>query len=388
MKKIVSVLSFFVISISSVAFAETILSPEAAYQNTTLITPNELTIPTVVEIPFGGSEFTQESFLVVEKETGDYVPHRWRDSQNPIKTPWEVFFDGAKMSTLSDGNFNTTASFELQTSAPGIAMLSIVSGQTPLTTSEIQFDFSRNVIPPKSIAINALGDDGVPVVVLATTTFPGSRVRFPSVNTNSLQVTLEYIQPLRIAEVIVVEEAQGIEVVQGLRFLAQPGRTYEVFSNPDRAVEVAKREGGNLTINDGVVLQSSPNVFPNPRYVPSDRDADTVVDTRDNCPDVPNQDQADANNNQEGDACEDYDRDGVMNSMDNCPDLPNFNQSDEDGDQIGDACDDQESRLTEKYAWALWAVLGLVALILGGLFAIVVRQDPALATKRESETNE
>ena len=50
-------------------------------------------------------------------------------------------------------------------------------------------------------------------------------------------------------------------------------------------------------------------------------------DACDNCPEVANQDQADS------------DKDGLGNACDNCPDLANENQSDADGDDVGDACD-------------------------------------------------
>ncbi len=59
-----------------------------------------------------------------------------------------------------------------------------------------------------------------------------------------------------------------------------------------------------------------------------DDDADGLCSTDDNCPDVPNPDQADRDNDGVGDAC------------DNCPDEPNRDQIDDDGDGIGDACDD------------------------------------------------
>jgi len=58
-----------------------------------------------------------------------------------------------------------------------------------------------------------------------------------------------------------------------------------------------------------------------------DDDDDGLCSTEDNCPSVPNPDQADRDNDGVGDAC------------DNCIDTPNRDQLDDDGDGIGDACD-------------------------------------------------
>ncbi len=73
-----------------------------------------------------------------------------------------------------------------------------------------------------------------------------------------------------------------------------------------------------------------------------DRDADGVADRVDNCPDVPNADQADRDGDGVGDACNDAaDRDGdeFADPLDNCPDVANPAQSNADGDAFGDACD-------------------------------------------------
>lgn len=58
-----------------------------------------------------------------------------------------------------------------------------------------------------------------------------------------------------------------------------------------------------------------------------DRDGDGIPDGCDNCPNVSNPDQADG------------DSDGVGNACDNCFTVPNADQSDLDGDGFGDACD-------------------------------------------------
>ena len=78
--------------------------------------------------------------------------------------------------------------------------------------------------------------------------------------------------------------------------------------------------------------------------IADDRDADNVVDAVDNCPDVPNEDQADSNLNGIGDACEmlpvvDSDGDGVGDIDDNCPLVPNADQTDFDEDGVGNLCD-------------------------------------------------
>jgi hypothetical protein len=77
-----------------------------------------------------------------------------------------------------------------------------------------------------------------------------------------------------------------------------------------------------------------------------DSDADSVPDAIDNCPDVPNADQADSDADLRGDACDacaadpgnDLDGDGVCDDVDNCPVVPN-DQQDRDGDGQGNACD-------------------------------------------------
>jgi hypothetical protein len=91
-----------------------------------------------------------------------------------------------------------------------------------------------------------------------------------------------------------------------------------------------------------------------------DGDGDRVPDIIDNCPTVPNPGQQNADGDSKGDACDacpndankiapgicgcgvadiDSDGDGVADCIDNCPAAANTNQANADGDAMGDACD-------------------------------------------------
>jgi hypothetical protein len=96
---------------------------------------------------------------------------------------------------------------------------------------------------------------------------------------------------------------------------------------------------------DGVVVQSVAGNFTLDCTPPEpDTDGDGVPNNRDNCPMTANRDQADANRNMIGDACEavgapDEDRDGRPDAADNCPRVWNVNQGDDDHDGVGNVCD-------------------------------------------------
>jgi hypothetical protein len=86
-----------------------------------------------------------------------------------------------------------------------------------------------------------------------------------------------------------------------------------------------------------------------------DADRDDVCQAIDNCPDVPNPTQRDADDDGTGDACDDRpnpcdnhggdaDHDTVCNDFDNCPSTVNLSQIDRDFDGRGDACDPHPTR--------------------------------------------
>jgi len=114
--------------------------------------------------------------------------------------------------------------------------------------------------------------------------------------------------------------------------------------------------------SDGSTNDNCPSL-PNPDQ--ADSDSDGIGDACDNCPSMPNSNQGDADNDGKGDscdncisypnpdqydddfnnkgyACDDMDGDGVINSYDNCVSASNSNQADKDRNGVGDACEDAD----------------------------------------------
>lgn len=333
----------------------------------------DLTVPSVVEVPITDT-FDRALFAVEEVETGNVVAHYYRVVHQ--STPQDIAAwdqEGVSLHALTDGSYNTTIDFPLIAEDANVVVVHL-SADEPVTSSQIKFNLARNVALPHTAKLTAITDEGERIIV-ATTRVHGTTLSFPATTASIWKLALTYVQPLRFTELQLVQDDVAAHTAHSIRFLAQPNYTYRIYADPDRAVTLKTNEGGNLHDNEGVVVVSATGKTPNTTYVIADSDEDNVPDIIDNCVSVPNTDQKDIDNNGRGDACDDFDRDGVLNHTDNCDNNPNRNQADEDGDGIGDVCDEEESRITEKYVWIPWAGLGLVVLVILGMFLVILRRS-------------
>lgn len=130
------------------------------------------------------------------------------------------------------------------------------------------------------------------------------------------------------------------------------GLSFALPVDPGDGIDLVTYPGARLADNQKFLFSASGSIE-------KDTDGDGVEDGSDNCPAVANSDQADADMDSIGNACDadyvngDSDSDGVLDLQDNCPMVANSDQADSDADGIGDAC--ETSILDLSYAIRVFA---------------------------------
>ncbi len=364
-------------------FAFTVDQTEAGYRNLMQVEPVPVVVPTVVELPLGQQRLERPEFMVVEAETGKYLPSYYleRYTVRPATTSVTTAGGENPVEYLIDEDPKTGVYYSLPEDYSGEAEI-VLETEESVMVSGLTVALEQNVSLPTSIEVRSFDEAGGEQIVLAKTPMNSGRVSFIPTSADRWVVKFTYVQPLQINELSLIQTDVEKSVERGLRFLAQPSTAYTVYQNPDRTVKLPKVESGNLSDDEGVLLLPVVPLLENSVYKPLDRDNDGIEDLKDNCVMQANPDQEDIDENGRGDICDDWDRDGVINSVDNCPDTPNSSRLDTDGDGIGDACDEEESRLTEKHEWVPWVGILVAVIVIAGMFVVVARRPLG---KKESD---
>lgn len=332
-----------------------------------------ITVPTVVEVPFDGEYLERAEFAVHEDGSDSFQPYFFnvKNAFENSKTRISSIPVNSSVSNLIDGKYNTSAEYQLPETYKGEVEF-LIKGEQSISASSLNIVLDNNVAMPTFIEIRT-NSGGKKRIIVARKRILGNTVVFPRWGAGEWIIKLWYAQPLRISELQLMQEDVERATTKGLRFLAQPKETYRIYFNPDRNVFIKTGESGDLRDDKDVLSVVSDGPEVNILYKAADVDGDGIADRLDNCVRTANTQQIDSDNNNRGDACDDFDKDGVINSKDNCPNNPNRRQLDEDADGIGDVCDGEESRITEKYIWLPWVGIFLVAVIIFMLFFITIK---------------
>jgi len=389
MKKIFIALFFFIFTVASASAQSTTLYTETQKQPLVpityfklyqIISPENLTTPTILEVPVTSS--SERNYALHEIISNSFQP--FRIVQQTKDMPYRVLTIDVDTPEIYDKNPSTYKEYAVSETQLPEVNLNFTYAQ-PITTTTLSFALDENVQLPSHVTIQAVrGDKGV--VVLARKQVTGTTISFPETRSDRFFVIFEYFQPLRITEISFVQTPQSKQTSYALRFLARPGEQYRLYQDPQGNVpSIHTGESPNLFSNtDPLQIFPSPKI-PNEFFKAPDDDTDGVENTKDNCPNTSNPDQTDRDNNERGDACEDFDADGVMNNIDNCPNHPNRAQQDADGDGQGDHCDSEESRLVEQLSFLPWLGIGLGFIVVLLLFKMTVNKPTPQEQKEPKE---
>lgn len=342
----------------------------SAFRQYSTVSPT-FSVPTVVQVPLMQSALALPVVAIFNLVTNQFEPYLLTTVAES-DTPISFTASGAtgNPSTLNDGNYETYLEFPVHEGA-NRAEITFTFAK-PIAASSLSFALADYVALPQTIFIQTDTADG-PYTVLAATRLYQNNVMFPKTTASVWHVSFDYVQPLRITEMKLNEFSSGTIVSRSVRFLAQPGQSYEVYVDADRYVRPVQKESGDMSSNVKVTIVNGSGLIVNPTFTPADTDGDGVPDITDNCVNVANPDQKDSDGSGLGDACKDYDHDGIVNAYDNCPNVPNHDQLDTDGDGIGDVCDNFDNRITERMPWLPWVGIGAAGVVLLGLFVLMLK---------------
>ncbi len=351
-----------------VVYAQPFVDTSAYRTYSSSVVPNVM-VPTVVEVPLSQSRAESGEYLVLDVSTNTPIPSYFRETFTSAPVSVSAQANGYPTSRLTDGNRFDGERFEV--TSPGWNVVTIeLSFPIPVTASRLALTLGRNVSYPSHVMVSVIDDSNSEQIVYNIAPFNDTSLSFIQTTARNWRISFTYVQPLQINEITLLQDSVEMFADRGLRFLAQPGGSYQIYRDADRSVSIAYGVQGDLVSDTGVVRIAPVSWMKNSLFVPVDSDSDRVPDTRDNCVTTANTNQDDIDQNGKGDACEDYDRDGYPSTSDNCPNIPNY-QQDTDGDGIGDECDAEESRFTERLPWVPWVGMGIAGFVLLGLFIFV-----------------
>lgn len=344
------------------------------FQSVISLEANSFKVPTLVEVPVQLFSDSTKTVAVFDARTKEVQASQLNVQQSREAPSMEIYDSiHETIAQLSDGNFETFAEYPIAESGERAQIALDVFFASPVELDSFSLYLGKNVALPETVEVSS-GNEGSEKILLARTRLTSRTIQFPSTLGKHFRLSFEYTQPLRIAEITTQPLRLRAKTEYAVRFLAQPGASYDVYFNADRSLTVSTKESANLSGNDALKLTGGEQK--NSMYQKADVDEDGIPDERDNCVFEKNSDQADVDKNGKGDVCDDFDRDGIINAKDNCPSIPNQFQTDSDNDGIGDACDSQESRILERWTWLPWVMIGVVGIVVVALLLVTLRKMP------------
>jgi|GEM_PF-505135 len=350
----------------------------SAFQSLYEIKNLPIVVPTIVELPIERSYGSNQEVDVFSVQDDGSLTREGSQlfSKSTKENPsYSVLVSEEQVRLLGDGLYDAYKEFPVQRESEELTKSELLLRfDRSVTLSGITLHLDRYVSLPHSVEVYTRSNAS-DTVILAPTRVSSRVITFPPTSAQEFVVVFDHPQPLRLTEVTPQYENTSFITKQSVRFLAQPNTKYVVYVDADRSVRANMKESSNFAGEKDILILPSTEKKTNPSYTQSDVDGDSIKDENDNCVRIANPDQLDQNNNQIGDACEDFDKDGVLNSKDNCPSVPNRAQQDDDMDGVGNECDEREDRVFQRNIWILPTLLLAVGGIIIFLIVSVLRRE-------------